>query len=144
MAKSKKNASRAAARNKAALQEKMLVGALNADRARVFRQGENIGYTEATVIMLWLLRTEYGFGKKRLAGFLHRIEDFCKSFLVPEGGDGTFAGITVEDMCQALKDECDITIDLKSGLINIDGIKILEDNEVTADERVDKATSATV
>ena len=38
MAKSKKNASRAAARNKAALQEKMLVGALNADRARVFRR----------------------------------------------------------------------------------------------------------
>ena len=42
------------------------------------------------------------------------------------------------------QDECDITIDLKSGLINIDGIKILEDDEVTADERVDEATSTTV
>lgn len=80
MAKDKKRAPRsnAALYKKKAMEEKLLRNAINVDRHNVFIQGENIGYTNATVIMLWLLRSEYGFGKMRLTKFLHQITKFCE------------------------------------------------------------------
>lgn len=134
MAKSKKRKPRsnAAMYKKMALERKMLNNAINADRSRVFMQGENIGYTNATVIMLWLLHTEYGFGKKRLAKFLHQITDFCGEYVLPsqeKQPEGEYQGITLEDMAEALKDECDIHIDWQRGLIDIDNILIVKEGE---------------
>lgn len=93
----------------------------------IYRQGENIGYTEATIIMLWLLHTEYGFGKVRLARFLKQILVFCEAYIAVSGGEGEWKGIGLEDMTKALKDECDIDIDCKRGLINIEGILIVDE-----------------
>lgn len=134
MAQNKKRnpRSNAAAYKKMAMQEKLMLGAINADRNKVFEQGENIGYTNATIIMLWLLHTKYGFGKKRLAIFLHEITDFCELYLLPaqeKQPEDTYQGIGLEDMCNALKDECDIDIDWKHGLIDIEGIQFVREEE---------------
>ena len=85
MAKSKTRAprSKAALYKKQAMEEKLFRNALGIDRHNVFMQGENIGYTNATIIMLWLLRREYGFGKVRLTKFLHQITTFCESYVLP-------------------------------------------------------------
>jgi hypothetical protein len=129
MAKNKKPG--AAERKKAVLEEKLLLGQINAERFRAFEQGENIGYTNATVIMLWLLRRKYGFGQKRLVVFLHDITDFCEAFLLPAKNhkEGEFAGVSLEDMCQALKDECDIDIDPMRGLIDVPKLERAVENE---------------
>ena len=147
MAKSKtrKPRSNAAMYKKMALERKMLNNAINADRSRVFMQGENIGYTNATVIMLWLLHTEYGFGKKRLAKFLRQITDFCGEYVLPsqeKQPEGEYQGITLEDMAEALKDECDIHIDWERGLIDIDGIQIVEEEEGAEDDGTAEADAA--
>lgn len=139
MAKSKtrKPRSNAAMYKKMALERKMLNNAINADRSRVFMQGENIGYTNATIIMLWLLRREYGFGKVRLTKFLHQITTFCESYVLPAQSkqpEGKYKGITLEDMAEALKEECDIHIDWERGLIDIDGIQIVEEEEGAEDD----------
>ncbi len=134
MGKSKTRAprSKAALYKKQAMEEKLFRNALSVDRHNVFMQGENIGYTNATVIMLWLLHTEYGFGKKRLAKFLHQITDFCGEYVLPsqeKQPEGEYQGITLEDMAEALKDECDIYIDWQRGLIDIDNILIVKEGE---------------
>lgn len=134
MAKSKKRKPRsnAAMYKKMALERKMLNNAINADRSRVFMQGENIGYTNATIIILWLLRREYGFGKVRLTKFLHQITTFCGEYVLPAQSkqpEGEYQGITLEDMAEALKEECDIHIDWQRGLIDIDNILIVKEGE---------------
>lgn len=139
MAKDKKRKPRsnAAMYKKMALERKMIDNAINADRNRVFTQGENIGYTNATIIMLWLLRREYGFGKGRLTKFLHQITTFCEEYVLPAQSkqpEGTYQGITLEDMAEVLKDECDIHIDWKHGLIDIDGIQVVEVEEGAEDD----------
>ena len=129
--KKKKNRSNAALYKKQAMNEKLMLNAINKDRIGVFQQGENIGYTNATIIMLWLLHTEYGFGKMRLARFLNTITDFCEAYVLPakqKHKEGEYAGIGLEDMCQALRDECKIDIDWKRGLIDIDGIVLAEED----------------
>lgn len=139
MAKDKKRKPRsnAAMYKKMALERKMIDNAINADRNRVFTQGENIGYTNATIIMLWLLRIEYGFGKGRLTKFLHQITALCEEYVLPSQSkqpEGTYQGITLEDMAEVLKDECDIHIDWKRGLIDIDGIQVVEVEEGAEDD----------
>ena len=141
MVKSKTRAprSKAALYKKQAMEEKLFRNALGIDRHNVFMQGENIGYTNATVIMLWLLHTEYGFGKKRLAKFLRQITDFCGEYVLPsqeKQPEGEYQGITLEDMAEALKDECDIHIDWQRGLIDIENILTVKEgaeNDGTAE-----------
>ena len=80
--------------------------------------------------MLWLLHTEHGYGKKRLATLLHQIIEFCEQYVAPgRQPDGAFSGLTLEDLAQALLDECQIKIDAKRGLIDIEGIELKEDTE---------------
>lgn len=137
--KKRKPRSNAAAYKKAAMQEKLMLNAINKDRIGVFQQGENIGYTNATIVMLWLLHTEYGFGHVRLAKFLHAITDFCEAYVLPaqqKHKEGEYAGITLEDMCQALKDECKIDIDWKRGLIEIEGIELAKEGATDGEEKV--------
>lgn len=123
--------SNAATKKKELLKQKLAMNAINADRYRVFEKGENIGYTNATVIMLWLLHTQYGFGKKRLALLLNNITDFCERYVLPTKNhkEGEFGGVTLEDMAQALKDECGISIDIYNGLINVDGLEVVKVKE---------------
>ena len=139
MAKSKKRKPRsnAAMYKKMELERKMFNSAINADRNRVYDHGLNMGYTNATIIMLWLLRREYGFGKARLTKFLHQITTFCEEYVLPAQSkqpEGTYQGITLEDMAEVLKDECDIHIDWEHGLIDIDGIKVVEVEEGAEDD----------
>lgn len=137
--KTRKPRSNAAMYKKMALERKMLNNAINADRSRVFMQGENIGYTNATIIMLWLLRREYGFGKVRLTKFLHQITTFCEAYVLPsqeKQPEGKYKGITLEDMAEALKEECDIHIDWQRGLIEIENILTVKEgaeNDGTAE-----------
>ena len=139
MAKSKKRKPRsnAAMYKKMELERKMFNSAINADRNRVYDHGLNMGYTNATIIMLWLLRREYGFGKARLTKFLHQITTFCEEYVLPgqsKQPEGKYQGITLEDMAEVLKDECDIHIDWEHGLIDIDGIKVVEVEEGAEDD----------
>lgn len=145
MAKTKTRAprSKAALYKKQAMEEKKMLGAINAERRYVYLKGLNMGYSEATVIMLWLLHTEYGFGKKRLAKFMHQITDFCGEHVLPgqeKQKDGEYRGITLEDMAEALKDECDIHFDLENGMVNIENILVAKkEKEGAADERAGQA-----
>ena len=66
MAKNKKNGG-AAVKNKAMLQEMLLKNAINIDMRKAFDKGTQQGYGIAVLIIFWLLHTEHGFGKKRLA-----------------------------------------------------------------------------
>ncbi len=83
-----------AARKKELLNQKLAANAINAGRYRAFEEGENIGYTNATVIMLYLLHDKFGFGKKRLTLLLHLITEFCEAYLLPYKNhkDGEFGG----------------------------------------------------
>lgn len=139
MAKSKNRAprSKAALYKKQAMEEKKMLGAINAERRYVYLKGLNMGYSEATVIMLWLLRTEYGFGKKRLAKFMRQITDFCGEYVLPsqeKQKEGEYQGITLEDMAEALKDECDIHFDLENGMVNIENILVAKKEEEGAED----------
>lgn len=126
--KTRKPRSKAAIYKKQAMHEKLI----QANHAYIYKKGENIGYTEATIIMLWLLHTEYGFGKVRLARFLRQIMSFCEAYIVPTPDnreEGEFTGLGLEDMASALKEECDISIDWQRGLIDIDNILIVKEGE---------------
>ena len=99
--KTRKPRSKAAIYKKQAMHEKLI----QANHAYIYKKGENIGYTEATIIMLWLLHTEYGFGKARLARFLRQIMSFCEAYIVPTPDnreEGEFTGLGLEDMATAL------------------------------------------
>ncbi len=41
-------------------------------------------------------------------------------------------GVSLEDMAQALKDECSIDIDIYKGLINVDGLEVVKVKEPEA------------
>lgn len=129
MAKSKKNASRAAARNKAALQEKLFKNALGMELQNAYNKGLGNGYGIAVLVMFWLLHTEHRFGKKRLTDFMHKINDFCLEYLGPgEDGqqqpeEGEFSGISLKDIAEQLAEECGIYINTDTWSMEIAGAK---------------------
>lgn len=133
MAANKKRAPRsnAAAYKKMALEKTMLNNALNAELLKAHIQGANDGYGTATLILFWLLHTDYGFGKKRLALLMRKVNDFCIEILGPgpdgrqKPKEGEFAGISLDDIAQSLKEECGIYIDTKTWMMEIDGIEIV-------------------
>lgn len=78
-----------------------------------YYHGENSGFTRATVCVLYVLHDKFGWGTVRLVRVLDFIVDFCKSYVA--GGY-----VSVEDMAQVLADECDIKIDIQTGLIDVE------------------------
>lgn len=132
MAKSKRAPrSNAAVYKKMALEKTMINNALNAELLKAHIQGTNDGYGTAALILFWLLHTDYGFGKKRLALLMRKVNDFCIDILGPgpdgqqKPKEGEFAGISLDDIAQSLKEECGIHIDTKTWMMEIDGIEIV-------------------
>ena len=60
-----------------------------------------------SAIVLWALRTKFGFSTKRMQQFheeVVNISDHLKN--------GKTSGVTIESIKQALRDECGVTINL--------------------------------
>lgn len=130
MAKNKKKTSNAAARNKAMLQEKLFKNALGMDLQNAYNKGLGNGYGIAVLVMFWLLHTEHSFGKKRLAIFMRKINDFCLEYIGPgEDGqqqpkEGEFSGISLKDIAEQLAEECGIYIDTDTWTMEVEGLTV--------------------
>lgn len=137
MAQNKKRnpRSNAAAFKKQAMERALVENALRADMANAFNRGLSGGYGTAVLVMFWLLHTDHGFGKKRLAVFMRKINDFCVEMLGP-GPDGQqkpktgeFAGISLKDIADSLADECGVYIDTETWVMEVEGIKVIREGE---------------
>lgn len=98
------------------LETMKFLGIIEADKRRAFDQG----MMHAAVIMLWMMHREHGFGKTRLIRILNQIAQYSAEYVAPAYNDvpeGEFSGLSVEDMCQALEDECEIYINLRKGRV---------------------------
>lgn len=94
---------------------------IHAELKRSYDAGINIGFARAFAIMLWVLRQE-GYGKKRCARFMGQVNDFCEKHMVPsihKQKRGTYQGMKIEDICEALSEELGIRIDSDNGDIGI-------------------------
>lgn len=133
--KTRKPRSKAAVYKRMAMEEKLFQNALYADLATAHNRGLNNGYGTAVLIMFWLLHTEYGFGKKRLALLMRKINDFCIEFLGPgpdgqqKPQEGTFSGISLRDIANALNDECGVSINPETWEMSIDGVEVVKEDE---------------
>lgn len=137
MAQNKKRnpRSNAAMYKKMAMEKAMVNNALNAELAKAYNQGMSNGYGIAVLIMFWLLHTEHGFGKKRLAIFMRKINDFCIEMLGP-GPDGQqkpkageFSGISLKDIADSLAEECGVYIDTETWVMEVEGIEVVREGE---------------
>ena len=137
MAQNKKRnpRSNAAAFKKQAMERALIENALRADMANAFNRGLSSGYGTAVLVMFWLLHTDHGFGKKRLAMFMRKINDFCIEMLGP-GPDGQqkpktgeFAGISLKDIADSLAEECGVYIDTETWVMEVEGIKVVREGE---------------
>lgn len=137
MAQNKKRnpRSNAAAFKKQAMERALIENALRADMANAFNRGLSSGYGTAVLVMFWLLHTDHGFGKKRLAVFMRKINDFCTEMLGP-GPDGQqkpesgeFAGISLKDIADSLAEECGVYIDTETWVMEVEGIKVVREGE---------------
>lgn len=142
--KTRKPRSNAAAYKKMAMEKTMLNNALHAEYARMFNQGMNAGYGTAVLVMFWLLHTEHGFGKKRLAVLMRKINDFCIGMLGPgpdgqqKPKEGEFSGISLRDIADALAEECGVYINTDTWMMEFDNIEVAK-KEGAADERAGQA-----
>ena len=137
MAQNKKRnpRSNAAAFKKQAMERALVENALRADMANAFNRGLSSGYGTAVLVMFWLLHTDHGFGKKRLAVFMRKINDFCTEMLGP-GPDGQqkpesgeFAGISLKDIADSLAEECGVYIDTETWVMEVEGIEVVREGE---------------
>ena len=137
MAQNKKRNQRsnAAAFKKQAMERALVENAIRADMANAFNRGLSSGYGTAVLVMFWLLHTDHGFGKKRLAVFMRKINDFCVEMLGP-GPDGQqkpktgeFAGISLKDIADSLADECGVYIDTETWVMEVAGIEVIREGE---------------
>ena len=146
MAKSKtrKPRSNAAAYKKMEMEKALVNNALYAEMAKSFNQGMNNGYGVAVLVMFWLLHTDYGFGKKRLAVMMRKINDFCIEMLGlgPDGQqkpkEGEFSGISLKDIADALADECGVYVNTDTWMMEFDNIEVVK-KEGADDERAEQA-----
>lgn len=129
--KKKKTRSNAAVMKQRAMHEMMFKNALGVDMQNAYNKGLSNGYGIAVLIMFWLMHTEHGFGKKRLAKFMRVINDFCIEMLGP-GPDGQqkptageFNGISLKDIADQLADECGIFIDTDTWVMEVMDIEVV-------------------
>ena len=137
MAQNKKRnpRSNAASYKKQAMERALVENAIRADMANAFNRGLSSGYGTAVLVMFWLLHTDHGFGKKRLAMFMRKINDFCVEMLGP-GPDGQqkpktgeFAGISLKDIADSLAEECGVYIDTETWVMEVEGIEVVREGE---------------
>lgn len=114
----KKKASRAALESKNRLYQYLQ----QQERKAAAGTGFEFGLTKATVVFLYCLHTmeKDAWGKKRLSRIMNQVFSFCNQFVSTDTPDGWM--ITIEDMVNCLKDECEINIDLKEGRIDFFGM----------------------
>ena len=117
------------------MERALVENALRADMANAFNRGLSSGYGTAVLVMFWLLHTDHGFGKKRLAVFMRKINDFCVEMLGP-GPDGQqkpktgeFAGISLKDIADSLAEECGVYIDPETWVMEVEGIEVVREGE---------------
>ena len=150
MAKSKtrKPRSNAAVYKKLAMEEKVFKNALYSDLTTAYNKGMNNGYGVAVLVMFWLLHTEHGFGKKRLALLMRKINDFCIEMLGPgpdgqqKPKEGGFSGISLKDIADQLAEECGVYINPETWVMEVDGIEVVRVEEGAADDRTGQAETA--
>lgn len=150
MAQNKKRnpRSNAAMYKKMAMEKAMVNNALNAELAKAYNQGMSNGYGIAVLIMFWLLHTDHGFGKKRLAIFMRKINDFCIEMLGPgpdgqqKPKDGEFSGISLKDIADQLEEECSVYINTDTWTMEFENIEVVR-KEGAADERAGQAEKTT-
>lgn len=99
-----------------------------------YNKGRRDGYTIAVIIISWVLHKEYGFGKMRLAKLLRQVNDFCNDYIAI-GSDGVrkaidgFQGLSLQDIVDALADECDLFVNLQEGTLEIKGVQVIRESE---------------
>ena len=91
-----------ASRKKADLEARKINSVINAEMKRAYDQGVNAGCAKTLILMNYILRNKFGFGRKRF----RRIYDEAKylGVCVDEGR------LSLDDMHQVLIDECDMDI----------------------------------
>lgn len=113
--KKKKNAGSTAAYRKADMEARKWAGIINADRRKEFDRG----LMTATVVVLWMMHREYGFGQTRLYRIIKQIVQYNTNYIAPaydpKREEGTFEGLSLEEMCKALAEECSIYINVEKG-----------------------------
>lgn len=123
MAKNKKkrggsNSTAAAMNNKLKLQNAMANNMLGVN----YSKGRTEGWGLAILFMCWVLRKHYGFGQKRMLRLVHDLNEFALDVIGygPDGvfksKDGEFNGVSIQDVIDALDEECKIMVDLDTGL----------------------------
>ena len=118
MAKNKKkknNAGSTAAYRKADMEARKTLGIINANMRKEFYRG----LMTATVVVLWMMHREYGFGQTRLYRIIKQIVQYNTEYIAPaydqKREEGTFEGLTLDQMCEALAEECSIYINVEKG-----------------------------
>ena len=146
--KTRKPRSNAAVYKKMAMEKTLVNNAISIEMAKAFNKGLSCGYGTAVLIMFWLLHTEHGFGKKRLAVFMQKINDFCIEMLDPgpdgqqKPKDGEFAGISLRDIADQLAKECGVYINPETWVMEVDGIEVVRTEEGVADDGTAEAETA--
>lgn len=118
MAKNKKkknNAGSTAAYRKADMEARKTLGIINANMRKEFDRG----LMTATVVVLWMMHREYGFGQTRLYRIIKQIVQYNTEYIAPaydqKREERTFEGLTLDQMCEALAEECSIYINVEKG-----------------------------
>lgn len=89
-----------------------------AELQKAYKRGEGGGYARTTIVTLWILHTQFGFGLKRMMGFLQELADFCNDHLDNRNTKRTgYHGVNVEEMRDALFEELGIWINLTGGRV---------------------------
>lgn len=125
----------AAMRNKAMLQELQLKGEIWRVQKKAFDVGMQHGYDLAVMIMFWLLHTEHGYGKKRLAVFMRQINDFCMDYIrvsedgTEPAGEGEFCGVSLRDIAEGLAAETGIYVNTDTWRMEVPGLEIRREGD---------------
>lgn len=133
--KKKKNAGAVVARKKQNMNDELATQAIMQMMRDQFNDGLSKGYGIAVLVMFWLLHTEHGFGKKRLAKFMRTINDFCIEMLGPgpdgqqKPKEGQFSGISLADIAEALQAECNIYINTETWEMEFPNTRVVRKNE---------------
>jgi len=113
--KKSKNAGATAAFKKADLEARKTLGIINANMRKEFDRG----LMTATVVVLWMMHREYGFGQTRLYRIIKQIVQYNTEYIAPaydpKREEGAFEGLSLEEMCKALAEECSIYINVEKG-----------------------------